>query len=436
MRTFAFVAAVVLGGFAAQGAEALTLTSPDIKPSGTIANEQVFNGWDCTGGNVSPALSWTGAPKGTKSFAVSVYDPDAPTGSGFWHWWVANLPAGHDRPAEGRGRRRRVFPPARCRPATTSARSATAAPARRRESRTAIRSPSTPSTSTSCRRRRERLARRVRLQRPRPHARQGDADRDVRSALRPPPAGLTPRRARRAGAARPKASTASDAANSNARATSAARVSSPEAKRTRERLGEHRGRRRAPPVVRRDAERHGEGRGDPGREDPLREGEDEHQDRARAGPRRRPRSRSPRRRARRADPRSPPRRARSRGPAGRRWARPPGRPQPKASAAGALQATPAKAGAAATALATLEPNSERRRAARAPLRHESHRPMAATPAQLATFSQSAAAFICDAVALTTSAATPTSATATAACKRAASSAMTIPRLSDLSLAIM
>jgi Raf kinase inhibitor-like YbhB/YbcL family protein len=77
----------------AGAAQAMTVTSPDIKAGGRIANEQVFNGWDCTGGNVSPALSWTGAPKDTKSFAVSMYDPDAPTGSGFWHWWVANIPA-------------------------------------------------------------------------------------------------------------------------------------------------------------------------------------------------------------------------------------------------------------------------------------------------------------------------------------------------------
>ena len=81
------------GSSSAGAASAMTLTSPDIKPGGKIADEQVFNGWDCTGENVSPALAWTGAPKGTKSFAVSVYDPDAPTGSGFWHWWVANLPA-------------------------------------------------------------------------------------------------------------------------------------------------------------------------------------------------------------------------------------------------------------------------------------------------------------------------------------------------------
>ncbi len=94
MRTFAFVAGFVVCSLAGVGAaSALTLTSPDIKPGGKIVDEQVFNGWDCTGKNVSPALAWSGAPKGTKSFAVSMYDPDAPTGSGFWHWWVANIPA-------------------------------------------------------------------------------------------------------------------------------------------------------------------------------------------------------------------------------------------------------------------------------------------------------------------------------------------------------
>lgn len=94
MRTFAFVAGLVVCGLAGVGAaNAMTVTSPDIKPGGKIADEQVFNGWDCTGKNVSPALAWSGAPKGTKSFAVSMYDPDAPTGSGFWHWWVANIPA-------------------------------------------------------------------------------------------------------------------------------------------------------------------------------------------------------------------------------------------------------------------------------------------------------------------------------------------------------
>ena len=76
------------------GAFAFQLSSPDIKPGGPIANEQVFKGFGCNGGNVSPALAWKEAPKGTKSFALLVHDPDAPTGgAGWWHWAVYNLPA-------------------------------------------------------------------------------------------------------------------------------------------------------------------------------------------------------------------------------------------------------------------------------------------------------------------------------------------------------
>jgi Raf kinase inhibitor-like YbhB/YbcL family protein len=68
------------------------LTSPEIKEGGTIANEEVFKGFGCSGGNVSPALSWSGAPSATKSFAITMYDPDAPTGSGWWHWVVFDIP--------------------------------------------------------------------------------------------------------------------------------------------------------------------------------------------------------------------------------------------------------------------------------------------------------------------------------------------------------
>ncbi|MCV6071490.1 YbhB/YbcL family Raf kinase inhibitor-like protein, partial [Escherichia coli] len=50
-------------------------------------------GWGCDGGNQSPQLMWKEAPKGTKSFAITVYDPDAPTGSGFWHWIAFNIPS-------------------------------------------------------------------------------------------------------------------------------------------------------------------------------------------------------------------------------------------------------------------------------------------------------------------------------------------------------
>jgi Raf kinase inhibitor-like YbhB/YbcL family protein len=69
------------------------VSSPDFEPNGTVRKAQVFNGWGETGGNVSPALSWSGAPADTKSFAVTLYDPDAPTGSGWWHWLLFNIPA-------------------------------------------------------------------------------------------------------------------------------------------------------------------------------------------------------------------------------------------------------------------------------------------------------------------------------------------------------
>jgi Raf kinase inhibitor-like YbhB/YbcL family protein len=68
------------------------LTSPDVKAGAMIADAFVFNAGGCTGGNASPALSWSGAPEGTKSFVLTVYDPDAPTGSGFWHWVMFNIP--------------------------------------------------------------------------------------------------------------------------------------------------------------------------------------------------------------------------------------------------------------------------------------------------------------------------------------------------------
>jgi Raf kinase inhibitor-like YbhB/YbcL family protein len=71
-----------------------TLTSPDISEGKTIPEKHIFDGFGCKGGNVSPALSWSNAPAGTKSFALLMHDPDAPTGSGWWHWIVYNIPAG------------------------------------------------------------------------------------------------------------------------------------------------------------------------------------------------------------------------------------------------------------------------------------------------------------------------------------------------------
>ncbi len=84
-------------------AAGFTLSSPTIKPGSTLTDAQVFKGFGCEGKNVSPALAWSGAPAGTKSYAVTVYDPDAPTGSGWWHWVVYNIPASASGLPEGAG---------------------------------------------------------------------------------------------------------------------------------------------------------------------------------------------------------------------------------------------------------------------------------------------------------------------------------------------
>ena len=87
------IATALLGAATLVHAAGFTLTSPDIKANGTIDKKFEFNSFGCSGENKSPALKWSGAPKDTKSFAVTVYDPDAPTGSGWWHWSVINIPA-------------------------------------------------------------------------------------------------------------------------------------------------------------------------------------------------------------------------------------------------------------------------------------------------------------------------------------------------------
>lgn len=86
--TSTFLVAMLFTLFA--HAQEFTLTSTDLQ--GQLTNTQVFAGFGCSGENISPQLAWQNPPKGTKSFAVTMYDPDAPTGSGWWHWVMFNMP--------------------------------------------------------------------------------------------------------------------------------------------------------------------------------------------------------------------------------------------------------------------------------------------------------------------------------------------------------
>jgi Raf kinase inhibitor-like YbhB/YbcL family protein len=95
--------ALPLPGLAAEATGAFSLRSTDIAPGSTIGDAHVYKGFGCSGANRSPALVWSHAPAGTKSFAITVYDPDAPSGSGWWHWLVVNIPADVNSLAGGAG---------------------------------------------------------------------------------------------------------------------------------------------------------------------------------------------------------------------------------------------------------------------------------------------------------------------------------------------
>jgi len=91
MRLPLLLSPLMIAGALSLHAGEFTLYSNDL--SGQLTKTQEFSGFGCDGKNISPELHWSDAPSGTKSFAVTVYDPDAPTGSGWWHWVVFNIPA-------------------------------------------------------------------------------------------------------------------------------------------------------------------------------------------------------------------------------------------------------------------------------------------------------------------------------------------------------
>lgn len=100
---------VILTCVLAQAAD-FTVSSPDISEGQQMSETHVLNSFGCSGGNLSPALAWDNAPEGTKSFAVTAYDPDAPTGSGWWHWVVFNIPATVHSLATGAGNEANLLP--------------------------------------------------------------------------------------------------------------------------------------------------------------------------------------------------------------------------------------------------------------------------------------------------------------------------------------
>ncbi|HVW62463.1 MAG TPA: YbhB/YbcL family Raf kinase inhibitor-like protein [Puia sp.] len=91
MKKILLVLSILSIGGSLSAQSTFTLKSNDL--GGQATNRQFANTFGCHGENISPQLSWVNAPAGTQSFAVTIFDKDAPTGSGFWHWLIFNIPA-------------------------------------------------------------------------------------------------------------------------------------------------------------------------------------------------------------------------------------------------------------------------------------------------------------------------------------------------------
>lgn len=100
------LAVLCFAAVAASGAQSgvFQASSPDIPSGKPIDAKFTYAGFGCSGQNVSPSVMWKNAPAGTKSFALLVHDPDAPTGgAGFWHWLVVDIPVGTSFLPQGAG---------------------------------------------------------------------------------------------------------------------------------------------------------------------------------------------------------------------------------------------------------------------------------------------------------------------------------------------
>lgn len=122
----------------------MKLISHDLQDGGKLPNRHVFNGMGYDGDNISPHLMWDDVPAGTKSFVVTCYDPDAPTGSGWWHWVVANLPADTRVLPQGAGSGQAELPEEAVQTRTDFGKAGYGGAARRRVKPTATFLPSTP----------------------------------------------------------------------------------------------------------------------------------------------------------------------------------------------------------------------------------------------------------------------------------------------------
>jgi hypothetical protein len=101
IKSISILAVLITFSSAVFGQQTFTLSSTDL--GGQATTNEEFNSFGCTGKNQSPQLSWKNAPEGTKSFAVTMYDLDAPTGSGWWHWVVFDIPASTSELISGAG---------------------------------------------------------------------------------------------------------------------------------------------------------------------------------------------------------------------------------------------------------------------------------------------------------------------------------------------